>query len=179
MQNKNNKSVAELRRTQKVSKVITPVIKSRILFTQHSQFNENTKISSSHNLVVPYIEGNQNKGLKDSLEEEKLQEWHKQMIKTFENFLHQLDELFMNLRTEKRLKTLYCMPAVNSYKDICEKLRLEILIAIDKLELTNTKGNLIEKNMEFLHKMNVLKLQLSQIRWQYHQAIQELNMASK
>lgn len=166
------------KRPQKVTRAVaTPIIKSTILFTQRSKYNENAKVSSSQNMVVPFVEGNScRQGTKN---DEKLLDWHTLMLQTFDKFLLQLDELFMNLRTEKRFKNLHCLPILNSYKDICEKLRLEILIAIDKLELTNAKANKKERDVEFLDKMSVLKTQLSQIRWQYHQAIQCLNVSNK
>ncbi|CAH1643399.1 unnamed protein product [Spodoptera littoralis] len=100
----------------------------------------------------------------------------KRLLKTFENFILQLDELLLTLKAEEHLKSDGYIPEFTSYQDICEKLRLEVLIAIDKLQLISFSGSVYnENNMEFLNKMNTLKFQLSDIRGQYHNAIKDFN----
>lgn len=101
---------------------------------------------------------------------------HKRLLNTFEGFIHQLDEIFLNLRAEENLNSDEYIPEFTSYHDICDKLRLEVLIAIDKLQLTSLTGaSYNENNIEFLHKMNNLKYQLSDIRSQYHNAIKDFD----
>lgn len=100
----------------------------------------------------------------------------KKLLKTFENFVLQLDELSLTLKAEEHLKSDGYIPEFTSYQDICEKLRLEVLIAIDKIKLISFSGSIYnEHNMEFLNKMNSLKFQLSDIRGQYHNAIKDFN----
>lgn len=101
---------------------------------------------------------------------------HKKLLTTFEGFIQQLDELFQSLRAEERSRSNGYIPEFTSYQDICEKLRLEVLIAIDKLKLSSSKGaSYNESNIEFLRKMNNLKYQLSDIRSQYHNAIKDFD----
>lgn len=100
----------------------------------------------------------------------------KRLANTFVEFIRQLDELLSSLRTEEHMNSSEYMPEYTSYQDICEKLRLEVLIAIDKLELTTfTVEGYNENNIEFLNKMNNLKYQLSEIRCQYHNAIKDFD----
>lgn len=96
------------------------------------------------------------------------------MENVFENFLLQIDELSCVIKTEPRSHPAKYEPSSKSYIEICERLRLEIMIAMDKLEIlsiprSRDEGN--EQSCQLLHKMNHLKNLLTQLRWQYHNAI--------
>ena len=101
----------------------------------------------------------------------------KELVNTFQGFVHQMDELFLVLKAKERLTSDGYSPEYTHYHDICDKLRQEMLIAIDKLEITSAMTKTYnEKSMEFLHKMNNLTYQLTDIRSQYHRAIKDFDM---
>lgn len=105
---------------------------------------------------------------------------HNKLLNTFQGFIHQLDELFLSLKAEERFNSNGYIPEFTSYQDICDKLRLEVLIAIDKLAMTTFTGaSYNEKNMEFLHKMNNLIYQLTDISCQYHNAIKDYDFEAE
>lgn len=105
---------------------------------------------------------------------------HKRLLTTFQGFINQLDELSLTLKAEERLSSNGYIPEFTSYQEICEKLRLEVLIAIDKLEISAFPGvSYYKTNMEFIHKMNNLKFQLTDIASQYHNAIKNFNIEPK
>lgn len=100
--------------------------------------------------------------------------WHNFLSLTFESFLLKLDEIFTELAKEELYKASESSPVISCYKNVCERLRLEILIAIDKLELvSSSKNNCSERETEFLQKMGELKILLSNVRLQYHKAVKE------
>lgn len=97
---------------------------------------------------------------------------HTRLVNTFQGFVLQMDELSLCLKAEERITSNGYSPEFTNYHDICDKLRQEMLIAIDKLKITSSMtNNYNDKNVEFLHKMNSLTYQLADIRCQYHRAI--------
>lgn len=102
---------------------------------------------------------------------------HRMTEIAFESFLHQIDWILSKLQIKEY--TMYNFTnSIPKYQDICHKLRIEILLAIDKLNLL-TIPNLkyTKEEGELLHNLNNLKSQLTDLRKQYHSLIK--NFGSK
>lgn len=103
--------------------------------------------------------------------------WHKMTVITFESFLHQIDWILSKLQI-KEYTMLNFSNSIPRYEDVCQKLRIEILLAIDKLNLlTIPNFEYTKEEGELLHNLSNLKGQLSDLRRQYHSLIK--NFGSK
>lgn len=97
--------------------------------------------------------------------------WHRTTEMTFESFLHQIDWILSKLQI-KGYTTLNCSNSISKYQDICQKLRVEILLALDKLHLLAMPNfKYTKEEGELLHNLNNLKGQLSNLKGQYHSLI--------
>lgn len=95
--------------------------------------------------------------------------WHKMTEATFERFLYQIDWILEKLQIKECTSDSDSTPR---YEDICQKLRAEILLALDKLNLLAMPNTIYTKEeVELLHNLNNLKGQLSDLRGQYHSLI--------
>lgn len=97
--------------------------------------------------------------------------WHRMTEITFESFLHQIDWILSKLQI-KEYTMLNFSNSIPRYEDVCQKLRIEILLAIDKLNLLAIPNfKYTKEEGELLHNLNNLKGQLSVLRRQYHSLI--------
>lgn len=97
--------------------------------------------------------------------------WHRMTEITFESFLYQIDGILSKLQI-KEYSMLNFSSSIPRYQDICQKLRIEILLALDKLNLLAMPNfKYTKEEGELLHNLNNLKGQLSNLRGQYHSLI--------
>lgn len=97
--------------------------------------------------------------------------WHRTTEIAFESFLHQIDWIISKLQGKENTM-LNFNNSISKYQDICQKLRVEILLALDKLNLlTMPNFKYTKEEGELLHNLNNLKGQLSDLKGQYHSLI--------
>lgn len=103
--------------------------------------------------------------------------WHRMTEIAFDSFLHQIDWILSKLQV-KEYAMLSFSNSIPRYQDICQKLRIEILLAKDKLNLlTIPHFKTTQEEEELLHNLSNLKSQLTDLRKQYHSLIK--NFGSK
>lgn len=103
------------------------------------------------------------------IEDVKLPVWHRMTKITFESFLHQVDWILEKLEIQDYTSDSDSTPR---YQDICQKLRVEILLALNKLNLLSMPNTVYSKDeRELMHNLSNLKGQLSDLRGQYHNLI--------
>lgn len=140
-------------------------------FDRSIPFKGNQKRVNKNQLILKVQTGTGDVGNTPVIADVELPVWHRMTEITLESFLHQIDWILSKLQI-KEYTLLNFSNSIPRYQDICQKLRIEILLAIDKLNLLAMPNfKYTKEEGELLYNLNNLKGQLSHLRGQYHSLI--------